>query len=163
MDCGDKIMIPYKIKKILNEIKWWWNPRQKWLIKKIPNHWIDKDTLWEICVLEGIKHYVEKDGGGLNFEESDPLYPEWQKIFDKEVKKYYNLITKKLPELEKELKEAWEKIPHFRFVNRKDEFNVAPNTYEKTYGEVDCLEKEIYDLKTEIMIWAVNKRDYIWT
>lgn len=70
-------MIPYKIRRILDEIRWWWNPRQKWLIKKIPNHWIDKDYLWEICILEGIKHYVEQDGG-LDCCES-PNYPEWKK------------------------------------------------------------------------------------
>ena len=83
-------MIPYKIRKYWDELRWWWNPRQKWLIKKIPNHWVDKDYLWEICILEGIKHYVEQDGG-LDFNnyvsnQTDASYPEWQKKFDKEVK-----------------------------------------------------------------------------
>jgi len=161
--------IPYSIRDKWYMFRDWFCPRQKWLIQKIPNHWIDKDTLWEICILEGIKHYVEQDSG-LGWEEgdyeksqNDPEYPEWQKKFDKEVKENYELIVRKLPALEKELEEEWKKIPHFEFVNRDDERAVAPNTYEKTYGEVDRLDKEISDLKTKIMIWAVTNRESIWT
>ena len=106
-------MIPYKIRKYWDELRWWWNPRQKWLIKKIPNHWVDKDYLWEICILEGIKHYVEQDGG-LDFNnyvsnQTDASYPEWQKKFDKEVKTMYDYITVILPILNKELEDAWKK------------------------------------------------------
>ena len=35
--------------------------------------------------------------------------------------------------------------------------------YEKIYGEVDQKEKEITNLKTEIMVWAVTNREKIWT
>jgi len=151
--------IPYNIRKMWDEIRWWWNPRQKWLIKKIPNHWIDKDYLWEICILEGIKHYVEQDGG-LDFNnyisnQTDSNYPEWQKKFDKEVKTMYDYITVILPILEKELEDAWKKVPHFDF-NEKVDYNTV-------YGEVDLKEKEIANLKTEIMVWAVTNREKIWT
>jgi hypothetical protein len=149
--------IPYNIRKMWDEIRWWWNPRQKWLIKKIPNHWIDKDYLWEICILEGIKHYVEKDGGLDHYESSqnDPSYPEWQKTFDKELKNVYNEITMSLPSLEKQLEDVWKKVPHFDF-NEKVDYNTV-------YGEVDRIEKKIADLKTDIMVWAVTNREKIWT
>ena len=155
------MIIPYKIRNVWDEIRWWWNPRQKWLIKKIPNHWIDKDYLWEICILEGIKHYVEKDGGLDHYESSqnDPAYPEWQKTFDKELKNVYNEITMSLPSLEKQLEEAWKKIP----VLFSWEIPIKKIDYYKTYGEVDRIEKEMHDLKTEIMVWAVTQRDCIWT
>lgn len=169
MIVSDVYTIPYNIRDKWYRIRNWFSPQQNWLIKKIPTHWVDKDQLWEICILEGIKHYVEKDGG-LGWEEkdyensqNDPTFPEWQKKFDKEVKTMYNYITVILPILEKELEEAWKKVPHFEFVNRKDEFDVAPNTYEKTYGEVDLKEKEIAILKTEIMVWAVTNRESIWS
>lgn len=151
--------IPYKIRHIFDEIRWWWNPRQKWLIKKIPNSWVDKDTLWEICILEGIKHYVEQDGG-LDFADSHKPcdYPEWQKEFDIKVRFYYEMITKKLPELKRQMEEEWKKVPHFSLkdINKKVDYN-------KIYGKIDRLEKEIHDLKTEIMVWAVTDREKIWT
>ena len=154
------MITPYKIRRIWDEIRWWWNPRQKWLIDKIPNHWIDKDTLWEICILEGIKHYVEKDGGLDHYESSqnDTSYPEWQKKFDREVKTMYDYITVMLPILDKELEDAWKKVPHFDLKNINEKTD-----YEKIYGEVDQKEKEITNLKTEIMVWAVTNREKIWT
>jgi hypothetical protein len=152
--------IPYKVRNCWDEIRWWWNPRQKWLIKKIPNHWIDKDTLWEICILEGIKHYVEKDGGLDHFEncQNDPTCPDWQKEFDIKVRFYYEMLTKKLPELERQMEEEWKKVPHFDLKDINKTID-----YEKIYGKINQLEKEIYDLKTEIMVWAVTQRNCIWT
>jgi hypothetical protein len=153
------MIIPYKIRKVWDEIRWYFNPRQKWLTRKIPNSWIDKDTLWEICILEGIKHFVEQDGG-LGYDgQNDPTYPEWQKAFDIKVRFYYEMITKKLPELEKQMEEAWKNIP----VLFSWEIPIKTIDYNKTYGEVDRIEKEIHDLKTEIMVWAVTQRDCIWT
>ena len=156
------MIIPYKIRKVWDELRWYLNPRQKWLTRKIPNSWIDKDTLWEICILEGIKHYVEQDGG-LEFYEVnhdfDPTYPEWQKAFDIKVRFYYEMITKKLPDLEKQLEETWKRVPPVVI----QDFKHIKIDYNKTYGEVDRIEKEIHDLKTEIMVWAVTQRDFIWT
>jgi len=62
--------LPYYIEDTWWKIRNWFNPRQKWLTSKIPNHWIDKDTLWEICIIEGIKHYVEGENALNNFEAS---------------------------------------------------------------------------------------------
>jgi hypothetical protein len=155
----------YKIKDAWYKIRDFFYPRQDWLFKKIPNHWIDKDTLWETCILEGIKHYVEEDGG-LGWEagdyeksQSDPDYPEWQKKLDKEVKENYDLITHTLPSLERDLEIAWSKVPHFDLSSGF----CTKDSYEKTYGEVDRIEKEISDLKTKIMIWAVTNRASLWT
>ena len=66
----DKMRLPYYIEDTWWKIRNWFNPRQKWLTSKIPNHWIDKDTLWEICIIEGIKHYVEGENALNNFEAS---------------------------------------------------------------------------------------------
>lgn len=146
---------------VMWNIRNWFNPRQKWLTKKIPNHWIDKDTLWEICILEGIKHYVEGEDALNNFETSqrDPEYPDHQKKFDREVSKMYEEITVALPKLEKQLEWAWKKVPHWNL----EDINTRKIDYDATYGETDRLEKEIADLKTKVMIWAVKNRGSIWT
>ena len=167
-------MIPWRVKKVWDAIRFWTFPRQGWLLEKIPDQWIDKDTLWEICILEGITHYVEQDNGlgkkmdrtdqipwFPDFEKSqvDPEYPEHQKEFDILVLYHYKLITEKLPILERQLKEAWAKVPK----RDLDNLNIGVPDYDATYGEVDRLEKDIADLKTEVMVWAVKNRESIWT
>lgn len=162
-------MIPYKYKDIWWKIRDWFNPRQKWLTKKISNHWVDKDIIFEICILEGIKHFIEGEHAlGENmcyFEssQSDPNFPEWQKKFNIELKEKYEEITIKLPKLETELELAWKKVPPFDFKKRSESIQINSNYYQETYGEIDRLEKEICDLKTKIMIWAVTERQSIWT
>lgn len=165
------ILSDYKY-KIFNQ-HWWRNfyytqissrlrPRNKWLTKKIPRTWADKDTLWEICIIEGIKDYVEGEHALDYYQKSqvDPSYPDHQKEFDKEVLRAYEIVAITIPYLEKKLDIAWNNIPHRDFNNIN---LVTPKNYDETYGEVNKLEKQIKDLKTEVMIWAVNKRESIWT
>ena len=160
-----RYMLPCWVTEIYDDIRHWFNPRQKWLTKQIPNHWVDKDWLWELCILEGIKHYVESDNGlGFNewdFErnQSDPEYPEDQKIFDREVQWAYDEITIRLPHLEVKKEKEWQKIPKFE----NNSFSINLDDYEKVYGMYDELEKEIKDRKTEIMIWAIKNRERMWT
>lgn len=158
------MLIPYPIRNWYDCVRFWLNPRQKWLTKQIPNRWIDKDSLWELCILEGIKHYVEKDGGLHYYDaaQKDPDYPQHQREFDKEVRDNYELITVRLPAMEKELEAAWKKVPHFDFKSFIGT-NTSKRDYNETYGEVDRIEGEIGFLKTQIMIWAVTKRGSIWT
>jgi hypothetical protein len=141
-------------------------PCQRWLTKQIPRTWVDKDTLFELVILESIKHYVEKDHG-LGFEEgdyefsqNDPEFPEHQKTFNREVKANYDLITQVLPKLQAELKAAWAKVPH----RELDDINTTTKAdFDATYGEVERLEKEIHNMQTRIMLWAVANRGSIWT
>lgn len=133
-------------------------PRQKWLTSKIPKTWVDKDHLMEICILESIKHYVEGEGVLDYFDETqkDPTYPEHQREFERQVKEMYQLITITLPTLEEALVRAWKTVPDF--FGPKD-----PRSFEEIYGEVNRLDKEIADLKTKVMVWAVRNREFIWT
>lgn len=39
------------------------NPRQKWLIKKIPRTWSDADHLIELCVFESLIYWWTQDNG----------------------------------------------------------------------------------------------------
>ena len=149
--------IPFIFREFINTIRAFFNPRQKWLTNKIPYYWIDKDRLWEICILEGIKHYVEEEKA-LEFLCNDN--PPEQAKFVAEVKYHYDVITRILPELEEQLNIAWKNVPNRSL---KDINNSKPGDYERIYGGINKLEKEIFDLKTETMIWAIKKRDHIWT
>jgi hypothetical protein len=159
-------MIPYRVRD------WWWkardffSPRQRWLTKKIPNHWVDKDTLWEICILEGIKHHVDHDAGlrGYETSQTDPEYPEHQKVFDRETKEMYDNVVHYLPALEYRAKEAWDALPKrdlLTSINLNQYW--SKGDYETMYGEIDRLEAEVAALKTKIMVWAVTNRASIWT
>jgi hypothetical protein len=124
---------------------------------------MDKDHIIEICVLESLKHYIEgeealgKDMCHFQSSQDDPSFPGWKKESDREVKKQYELVTIKLDSLEKQLKIEWNNVPtrNWRDVTKLD--------YEQTYGKIDRLEKEIYDLQTEIMVWVVKNRNILWT
>ena len=157
--------IPYYIKDFYWSIRDFFNPRQKWLTKQIPREWRDKDTILEICVLECLKHYVEKEVGvewlsnpGRWKKEKDPHgLIKQQKKFEDEVYQQYRLLVCILPELEKDVEKLWQKVPRFKIgEDRKID-------YEKVYGPIDQLEKEIYDLKTRIMKWVIENRDKMWT
>ena len=135
-----------------------WSPRNKWLTKKVPRTWVDKDTILEIVVLESLKHYVDKDGedcfGIINTE------CEEQREFYGEVRRNYELATQKLVALQKELDAEWDTVPHRTL---KDINNSTKDDYERIYGKINRLEQEIYDLQTEIMVWVVKNRNGLWT
>jgi hypothetical protein len=135
-----------------------WRPRNKWLTKKIPRTWVDKDTILEIVVLESLKHYVDPEGEDcMNVINTEC---ESQREFYGEVRRNYELTTQKLVALQKELDAEWEAIPHRTLA---DINKSTKGDYERTYGKIDRLEKEIYDLQTEIMVWVVKNRNGLWT
>ena len=134
-------------------------PRNKWLTKQIPRTWIDKDTLLEIVVLGSLKHYCEVDGEDC-FNTLSCTSPEWQAEFMREVKYNYEMVTQRLVVLQKELEAEWAAVPcsNWKKINNGDW-----QSYDVIYGNIDRLEKEIYDVQTEIMVWVVKNRNGLWT
>lgn len=167
--------------------KYWWrdmwytqvsarlNPRNKWLTSKIPNTWADKDTIIEICLFESIINYVEGEqalGDSTDFfknyrwTQTDKDIGIGWKNFYKELKKNYDIVKYKLPKMEAELKQLWNDIPNTNFFDEDGDWsNVTTSKfdYNKKYGKIDKLEKKIDDLKTEVMLWTVKNRSYMWT
>lgn len=134
-------------------------PRNKWLTKQIPRTWQDKDTLLETCVIGALKHYVDVDGEDCMHVLST-TEPEWQAEFMRQVQHYYDLATQKLPALQKELAAEWDALPphNWNDINKGDK-----DDYDRKYGKIDRLEKEIHDLQTKIMVWVVENREGLWT
>jgi len=146
--------------KFRESIKFFLFPCQRWLWKKLKGPWKDLDQIFEITVLEGIKFYVEKDLTleRLNDEMARDLSAR-QKRFNKELKYIYKLTTVNLPKLEKDLKKLWKELPKFRV----SEFNDSrPSCYFEQLKEIDKLESKIRNLKSKILIWAVQNRGSMW-
>lgn len=144
------------------KIKCFFRPKQKWLIKKIPNRWVDKDTLLEICVLESLKHFVEKEEGleGLKEAQNDLNYSKEQREHEAKLLAMYHLATATLPYLNEQLNQEWDKVE----VLTLDQINTSTKEdYERRYGKIDRLEEEIYNLKTKIMAWVIENRGSLWT
>lgn len=146
----------YYFKELKVKIKTFFFPRQRWLYRKLPRHWIDLDSCVEICILERFRYFVEKEGC---FKNTDYVWNEESKVLGEEIKKYYDLLTIRILALEKDLDKAWEKVPNFDLFD----LNKKKTNYSENYGEIDRLENEIFDLKTEIMEWVIKRRDYLWT
>ncbi len=114
--------------------KYWWgrqfdkvryfvNPRQKWLTKKIPKSWHDKDGLIEICLFECLVNFVEDEEGKVfhdgytdpeyNAEAlKDPEYLEYVerlKQIQRDIDKCYQYIKVDRPALEKQHEESYPK------------------------------------------------------
>ena len=134
-------------------------PRNKWLTRQIPRTWQDKDHLMEICILGALKHYCETDGEDC-FTVLSTTSPPEQAEFMSKVKHQYELTTQKLVALQKELDTEWDNVPH----RTLDDINEGTkDDYERMYGKINRLEKEIYDLQTEIMVWVIKNREGLWT
>lgn len=152
--------LPYSVKDKYYAVRDWFFPRHRWLTKKIPRSWRDKDSIIEICLFESVKHFVDPNGEdacGVLCSDS----PENQKRFMEELKAMHRFITVVIPDLEKKLEAAWDKVPHrtLNDINR----GMSDAEYEAMYGEVNRLEKEIEDLKDLVCEWVVKNRQDMWT
>lgn len=159
METKLKYIIPYKYREIWYKIRNWINPRQKWLIKKIPNDWKDKDTILRIVIFECVKHYIECEEALEILNNENP--PEQKKFID-ELKEVYQMITVEIPMLEKEVEEEWKNIK-IKFPEDDLEERSKKYSYKEMYGKIDELEELIDKIETKIMLWAVNNRHAIWT
>ncbi len=113
----------------------------------------------ETCVLGSLKHYCEEEGEDC-FNVLSTTNPPDQSEFMREVKRQYELTTQKLVSLQKELDAEWDNVPHQTLADLN---KGTKNDYDRLYGNIDRLEKEIYDLQTEIMVWVVKNRNGLWT
>ncbi len=156
-------MIPnfYKLKNYYWNIRNFFSPRQKWLTKEIPNRWMDKPELIWLILLECLKNYCKKEIGldNLRNPKYDKDYPEYQRKFEHELLIIYEKVIYDLPVLEKQLEKEWDKIPCDFTLPIK----MTTEECNKKYFMVNKLEKQINDLKTEILLWIVSNRGYLWS
>lgn len=170
------------------DLRAWFNPRQKWLIRKIPNTWCDSVELVPLCLFEILKHFVEEEEGlesiwGERYtnESYSELYRVTREPVRKELEEIYEYIKTDRSILQKELDESYptsinggdlldlcepiveedgKTVKSYRMKSAEEIYGMS---YEEAYREVHRLEKLIEDKDTEAMIGIINNRQYLWT
>lgn len=172
------------IKKYYWLHKWWairdfFQPKQKWLTKTIPNHWCDKVSLLKDIPFECLIHFVEKEDGlkMLAYQlDDDQAGEERIQYFTEahdDVKYAYEYIKNRRPALEKALDDAYP--PHVDFedmfgepneqglytMKTSEELYGAP--HEEVYANVRKIEKEIDDTDQKVLHLIIKHRRTLWT
>jgi len=160
--------LPYRFREFIYSIKTFFNPRQKWLTKKIPNTWCDKVELIPLCLFEMIKHFVEEEmdnvcwgleedveKGYCSKEYSDKMAAAGNKI--REIYNYYTVVR---PDLQKQLDGAYPDLGD-NFLDSLKE--MTKDSYKSLYGEVRRLEELIEKKDTEYLLDIIKLRGYLWT
>lgn len=165
------------------DLKWkvldFFNPRQKWLFKKIGNSWKDKGEIIRETLFECVVHFVDEEGGleGLKFNaehisNQQEKREEYQKVLNI-LNWCYDYITRERPRYEKLLDESYPK----RLLKFEDEFNKAEDghsywksceqrygmPFEEAYRDVFYWEKEIKRNDDRVLRYVVEYRDWMWT
>ena len=139
----------YKVWIGYDKLRYFLNPRQKWLVKQIPNEWTDKVTLIKDINFAMVVHFIE---GEKCFEYTDYVNSsEHHAKFARELMECYLYIKVRRPKLEHLY---WDAYP---------EDGKYTGDYLTDYGEVNRLEKELDDQDRKWLNWIVDNRKYFWT
>jgi hypothetical protein len=169
-------MIMHYIKHILRNIKEFFNPRQKWLLKKIPNSWCDKTELIKIVAFESIVHFVEEEKAFTKIEWNST---EHHIEAAKNIKRAYFHI-KNMKELEKIQDQAWANpliknyfksttfttpvTKNINGLNITQYIISTPN--EETIVAINyalSIDKKIEDIAQDVVEITAKYRHYLWT
>jgi hypothetical protein len=113
------------MKNLWLSIKDLFSPKQRWLTKKIPNHWMDKPELIQLVLFETLIDYVENEEGlkdQFDFSEDlqagyiDQKYIDNVKAVDGELRRVYNYIKNERQTLE----ENWDSYKDLQELERRD-------------------------------------------
>lgn len=122
-------------------------PRQRWLLKSLPKHWVDKDEVIRLCLYQCIVNFVEDE---KCFEVIDWNYTAEQQEAKKKILEIYDWVKTGRPKLEQDY---WDSYPEIG----------QRGTYDELYKEVNRLEALIDIMDTEYLTWIVQNRRFLWT
>ena len=169
----------YFWKDIKTIISCFFFPRQRWLTRKIPNHWCDKVELIKLVLFECLIDYVEgeKCFEVLSWDSKD--YEEWgvegeyiskeKEKLKKTITDAYNYIKVERPQLEKDYEASFPDsiVPAFYTKNGKtiwasceQQFGMS---FEDAYGNNMTIEKKIEELDQKYLHDIVEIRQTLWT
>lgn len=148
-----KIFEPWFWEHVKYTVVCWFNPRQKWLTKQIPNTWCDKPELIRAVLFATLVDFVESEMDNVNWTWNDNIAN-----VAMEIKRCYQYITKDRPELEQLMDKAYPDSPEnlMNFKMTKDEYHIK-------YGEVNRLEALIQKNDDDVLETIVKIREYLWT
>lgn len=140
------------------EIRDYFFPRQRWLMRNIPKSWCDKVELIPMVLFEILVHFVE--------EEMDIVSWDWQaeveaghttqehadnvKRVEKEIRDVYDYIKVTRPQLHKDLDNSYPELD-------------AKGSYQELYSETDRLDNKIKELDEWAMNVIIKNREHLWT
>ena len=160
----------------------YFNPRQKWLTKTIPNRWCDKTSLIPHLLFTCLVHYVEKEEG-LHDEHdySEDLkagfvsqeYVDSVLTTDRELREVYNYIKTERPELNRQLDDAYPtpQQPHTEFFTKNEDGHYTMKTceelygmsYKKAYSKVRSIEAKLEKKDAWAMKTIIKHYQKMWT
>lgn len=173
--------LSYRIDKFLfptfswqYNVKWaicnFFNPKQKWLTKKISNSWQDKVELMRTLLFEMVVHFVEKEMEIVDWDAT-----EGHQQVAAELREVYKYIKEERPALEKELDAAYPPMRNDWF-KKSDEpvrevdgvkfytYNFTTTEEEKKcYERVHEIEAKIDELDQKHLHTIINNRQAMWT
>jgi len=165
---------------LFNSFYWWdfrykleafFNPRQKWLTKTIPNTWCDKVTLIPHLLFTCLTHYVEDEKGLQDHidwtEDLEKGYVSQQYVdsvleTDRELRAVYNYIKTERSQLEEQHENSYPtpKDPNSDFLVQKEDGRYITKSCEELYGlsfeEAYAETHRLETLLEEKDMWAMN-------
>ena len=153
-------LCPWWREKKWYSIKCWFKPKNKWATKAISNQWQDLDTVYVNVLFAGIINYVE---GEKCFETIMWVTPQ-EKRYKKKIEEIYKWAKTGRKELQDKIENAYPpfEVGWMTKLNTKSQ-QECKEDYEKLYGEVNRLEKLLYDTDTQYLTWLVTNRNVLWT
>lgn len=152
------IFCKYFWKNLKYEIRDFFFPRQRWLMKNVSNHWCDKVELIPIVLFEILVNFVEEEMGIVSWDWQEEVnlgytsqeYADKVKQVEKEIYDVYNYIKVTRPKLQKALDNSYPPIG-------------TEGSYKELYAETCSLETKLEDLDEWAMNSIIKNRQYLWT
>lgn len=145
---------------IIDPITTWFNPRQRWLTKIIPNTWCDKDHLVSLVNFAILVDFVESENGLSQLDVdwdaerkfvSQEYIDNVMRVYG-ELKEVYTYIKEERPLLEKQLSDSY------------PDFDISTSLpYHEAYGETNSLEELLSNRDTWALMKIIEHRDVLWT
>jgi len=129
------------------------NPRQKMRNALFTSKWVDLVELVPQFHFQAIIEFVENEKAFEKIVWDDSLNPKTTEAGIK-LKEYYNYVKIVRPFLLEKLSQAYEKA--------YENVEITAELNDSRYKEVDEIEKQIKAKDTELCIWVIQNRDFLW-
>jgi hypothetical protein len=153
-------LCPWWLEDKRYRLKCFFFPKTKWIRKAVDGRWHDLDYCFSEILFAGIINYVE---GEKCFETIMWVTPQ-EKRHKKKIEEIYKWAKTGRKELQDKIENAYPPIENpitlpMRYASPEDN----KKTYEELYGEVNRLEKLLYDTDTQYLTWLIKCRNSLWT
>lgn len=138
-------------------------PKTKWIRNALDNGWHDLDYCYTQILFAGIINYVE---GERCFETIRWTTPQ-EKRHKKKIEEIYTWAKTGRKELQEKIDGAYPPLTDIdgKWITKLNKMTQeeCKKNYELTYGELNRLEKLLYDTDTKYMVWLISWRSHLWT